>query len=314
MPPDVREWLAPGHLAWFVLDSVSAMDLEAFYGAYRRDGRSRPAYEPAMMVALLLYAYARGMRSSRAIERACEEDVAFRVIAAQSKPDHATVARFVVRHQGELAGVFGEVFIVRGDLPLPQRVGTRRVAKRPKRLLEVAVRQRGLRALLLMELLVAFLRLAVWPCVVCHGRSVTTAPDTGSDRSPQRTVARERGSTLVGRAGSRARLLATTTSPLRRAWRHAGRDELLPARRHWAAEFVAAFGWTERRASAPRCSCGWRNRPCVARAGERADPEPPPYVLPLGSSATYGPGVLVMRRGQYGSSSPRAGLKVRFSG
>ncbi len=56
MPPDLREWLSPGHLAWFVLDSVSAMDLEAFYGAYRRDGRSRPAYEPAMMVALLLYA------------------------------------------------------------------------------------------------------------------------------------------------------------------------------------------------------------------------------------------------------------------
>jgi transposase len=109
MPPDVRDWLAPDHLAWFVLDSVGAMELEAFYGAYRRDGRSRPAYEPAMMVALLLYAYARGMRSSRAIERACEEDVAFRVIAAQQKPDHATVARFVERHQEALAGLFGEV-------------------------------------------------------------------------------------------------------------------------------------------------------------------------------------------------------------
>ena len=109
MPPDVREWLPPDHLAWFVLDSVGAMDLDAFYGAYRRDGRSRPAYEPAMMVALLLYAYSRGMRSSRAIERACEEDVAFRVIAAQSKPDHATIARFVERHQDALAGLFGEV-------------------------------------------------------------------------------------------------------------------------------------------------------------------------------------------------------------
>ena len=109
MPPDVREWLPPGHLAWFVLDSVNAMDLEAFYGVYRRDGRSRPAYQPAMMVAFLLYAYARGMRSSRAIERACEDDVAFRVIAAQHKPDHATVARFVVRHQDALAGLFGEV-------------------------------------------------------------------------------------------------------------------------------------------------------------------------------------------------------------
>jgi hypothetical protein len=57
MPPDVRDWLAEGHLAWFVLDAVAAMDLAAFYAAYREDGRSRPAYEPSMMVALLLYAY-----------------------------------------------------------------------------------------------------------------------------------------------------------------------------------------------------------------------------------------------------------------
>jgi hypothetical protein len=62
-----------------------------------------------MMVALLLYAYARGIRSSRVIERACEEDVAFRVLAAQERPDHATVARFVERHQEAIAGLFGEV-------------------------------------------------------------------------------------------------------------------------------------------------------------------------------------------------------------
>ncbi len=72
-------------------------------------GAARPAYDPAMMVALLLYAYARGMRSSRVIERACSEDVAFRVIAAQQRPDHATIARFVERHQQALAGLFGEV-------------------------------------------------------------------------------------------------------------------------------------------------------------------------------------------------------------
>src|SRR5215204_5810314 len=94
MPPDVREWLPEGHLAWFVIDAVAAMDLHEFYAAYRLDGRSRPAYEPSMMVALLLYAYARGVRSARAIERGCEEDVAYRVIAAQQKPDHATIARF----------------------------------------------------------------------------------------------------------------------------------------------------------------------------------------------------------------------------
>jgi transposase len=109
MPPDVREWLPEGHLAWLVLDAVAAMDLAAFYSAYRQDGRSRPAYEPSMMVALLLYAYSRGVRSARAIERACEENVAYRVIAAQAKPDHATIARFVERHEQALAGLFGAV-------------------------------------------------------------------------------------------------------------------------------------------------------------------------------------------------------------
>jgi transposase len=109
MPPDVREWLPPRHLAWFVIDAVGEMDLAAFYAAYRVDGHSRPPYEPAMMVALLLYAYARGIRSSRVIERACEEDVAFRVLAAQQRPDHATIARFLERHQDAIAGLFGEV-------------------------------------------------------------------------------------------------------------------------------------------------------------------------------------------------------------
>jgi AraC-like DNA-binding protein len=62
-----------------------------------------------MMVALLLYAYARGVRSARAIERACEEDIAYRVIAARHQPDHATIARFVERHERALAGLFGAV-------------------------------------------------------------------------------------------------------------------------------------------------------------------------------------------------------------
>src|SRR5215210_2887047 len=109
MPPDVREWLPEGHLAWFVVDAVGEMDLGAFYAAYRSDGHGRAAYEPAMMVALLLYAYARGLRSSRAIARACEEDVAFRVIAAHQRPDHATLARFVERHETAVAGLFSEV-------------------------------------------------------------------------------------------------------------------------------------------------------------------------------------------------------------
>ena len=109
MPPDVREWLPERHLAWFVIDAVGEMELESFYAAYRIDGRSRPPYDPAMMVAVLLYAYARGIRSSRVIESACEEDVAFRVLAAQQRPDHATIARFLERHEAAIAGLFGEV-------------------------------------------------------------------------------------------------------------------------------------------------------------------------------------------------------------
>src|SRR3954452_13998640 len=99
MPPDVREWLPPRHLAWFVIDAVAEMDLEAFYVAYRVVGRSRPRYDPAMMVAVLLYAYERGIRSSRVIEPACVEDVAFRLLAAQRCPDHATPASFVERYE-----------------------------------------------------------------------------------------------------------------------------------------------------------------------------------------------------------------------
>src|SRR3712207_4214348 len=109
MPLDVREWLPERHLAWFVIDAVAEMDLDGFYATYRVDGRCRPPYDPAMMVAVLVYAYARGIRSSRMIERACEEDVAFRVLAAQQRPDHATIARFVERHEDAIAGLFGEV-------------------------------------------------------------------------------------------------------------------------------------------------------------------------------------------------------------
>ncbi len=109
MPPSLREWLPEGHLAWFVLDAVEQMDLSPFYGDYRLDGHGRPAHEPAMMVALLLYAYAKGQRSSRVIERECVEDIAYRVIAANQVPDHTTVARFRQRHETALAGLFGGV-------------------------------------------------------------------------------------------------------------------------------------------------------------------------------------------------------------
>jgi transposase len=109
MPPDVRDWLPEGHLAWFVLDSVAGMNLSEFYAVYRSDGVGRRAYDPAMMVALLLYAYSRGVRSARKIERGCEEDVAFKMIAMLETPDHATIARFVDRHEVALGELFGQV-------------------------------------------------------------------------------------------------------------------------------------------------------------------------------------------------------------
>ena len=86
MPPCLRDWLPEDHLAWFILASVEQLDLEAFYISCRADGHGRAAHDPAMMVALLVYAYARGQRSSRGIERACVEDIAFRVIAANQVP------------------------------------------------------------------------------------------------------------------------------------------------------------------------------------------------------------------------------------
>jgi transposase len=106
MPPSLLDWVPEGHLVWTILGAVEEMDLGAFYGAYRADGHGRPAYEPAMMVALLLYAYARGNRSSRGIERECVEDVAYRVIATNLVPDHSTIAEFRRRHEAALAGLF----------------------------------------------------------------------------------------------------------------------------------------------------------------------------------------------------------------
>ena len=109
LPPDVREWLPADHLAWFVIDAAAGMDLSAFYAVYRADGHGRAAYEPATMVALVLYAFAGGQRSSRAIERHCRQDVAYRVITGNLIPDHATIARFVCRHERALGELFGEV-------------------------------------------------------------------------------------------------------------------------------------------------------------------------------------------------------------
>lgn len=109
MPVSLRDWLSEGHLAWFVVDAVGAIDLSRFYLKYRSDGWGHAAYDPGMMVSLLLYAYCLGVRSSRQIERACEVDVAFRVITGNLKPDYSTVCRFRSENERELGMLFTEV-------------------------------------------------------------------------------------------------------------------------------------------------------------------------------------------------------------
>jgi transposase len=121
MPPSLRDWVPEDHLVWTILGAVEEMDLSGFYADYRADGHGRPAYDPRMMVSLLLYAYARGNRSSRGIERECEEDVAYRVICANLVPDHSTIAEFRVRHEAPLGEVFTSV------LSLCRRAGLVRV-------------------------------------------------------------------------------------------------------------------------------------------------------------------------------------------
>jgi len=105
LPPDPREWLPGRHLAWAVREQVSGMDLAPFVARYRADGQGEKAYHPRLMVCLVMYCYCKGIRSSRAIEMATFDDVGARVLAENLHPDHATVARFVTRHEQEVKGL-----------------------------------------------------------------------------------------------------------------------------------------------------------------------------------------------------------------
>lgn len=109
MPPSLREWLAEGDLAWFILDAVEQMDLRGFYIVYRKDGWGAAAYDPAMMVAVLLYAYCQGIRSSRRIAQALERDIGLRVVSANQQPDFRTICRFRAEHEEALERLFVQV-------------------------------------------------------------------------------------------------------------------------------------------------------------------------------------------------------------
>lgn len=112
LPPSMRDWIREDDLVWLVLDAVGELDLTEFLLKYRSDGRGASAFDPSMMVALLLYAYAMGVRSSRKIERLCERDAAFRIVSGDQRPDHTTIARYRANNEKELSKLFTQVLFL----------------------------------------------------------------------------------------------------------------------------------------------------------------------------------------------------------
>ena len=109
LPADIRSWLPPDHLAWQVIGVVGELDLSRFTAAYRSDGQGQAPYDPAMMAALLLYCYFKGVRSSRKIAAACVDDLGCRVICGGAAPSHRAVAEFLRRHRPEVKRLFVQV-------------------------------------------------------------------------------------------------------------------------------------------------------------------------------------------------------------
>lgn len=109
LAPNMADWLADDHLVWFVLDVVKQLDTSALHANRRTGGVGRAGYHPDMLLALMIYAYATGQRSSRRIERLCADHVAYRVVCAQDPPDHTTIARFRAAHDGVFTDLFAQV-------------------------------------------------------------------------------------------------------------------------------------------------------------------------------------------------------------
>jgi len=119
-PPSPRDWLPEGHLAFFIADTVAAVDLQAFYAPYEGDGRRNQPFDPQMMVTVLLYAYATGTFSSRRIARKLEEDVAYRVLAAGNFPAHRTIAEFRQQHLAAFEALFVQVVAIAREAGIVQ--------------------------------------------------------------------------------------------------------------------------------------------------------------------------------------------------
>src|SRR6201997_2421811 len=114
LPPSVDEWLPERHLARFVVEVIEGLDLRAFIGSYRGSGSA--SYHPEMLLGLLVYGYATGVFSSRKLERATYDSVAFRFIAANDHPDHDTIATFRRRFLKEIEALFVKVLVLAREM------------------------------------------------------------------------------------------------------------------------------------------------------------------------------------------------------
>lgn len=108
----MRLWLPPGHVVWVLIKAVELLDTAELHRRCKTGGAGRAGFDPDMMLTLLFYAYARGIRSSRQIERLCWEDVAFRVICAEDVPDHTTIWRFADMGPEVVESLFAEVLVL----------------------------------------------------------------------------------------------------------------------------------------------------------------------------------------------------------
>src|SRR6266849_6082159 len=121
LPPSIDEWLPEQHLARFVVEAIDGLDLRAMAGSYRGSGSA--SYHPALLLGIVVYGYATGVFSSRKLERATYDSVAFRFIAANAHPDHDTIATFRRRFLKEIEGLFVQVLVLAREMGM-LKIGT----------------------------------------------------------------------------------------------------------------------------------------------------------------------------------------------
>lgn len=116
LPPDMRSWLPVGHPVFWVIEVVDRLDTSKLHTARRTGGVGRPGFDPDMLLTLLIWAWSQGQRSSRVIERCCQQDIAYRIICAGDVPDHVTISRFRAAMDTTVQDLFSQVLVLCAEL------------------------------------------------------------------------------------------------------------------------------------------------------------------------------------------------------